>query len=65
VKTAFETLYGDFFTHNIIKAKIPAFLAGILFMLVCLFIQFLTKGSRSIYKIVAKVKEAMVAFVYH
>jgi hypothetical protein len=34
-------------------------------MLVCFFIQFLTKGSRSIYKIVAKIKEAMVAFVHH
>ncbi len=34
-------------------------------MLVCFFIQFLTKGSRSISKIEAKIKEAMVAFVHH
>jgi predicted SnoaL-like aldol condensation-catalyzing enzyme len=34
-------------------------------MLVCFFIQFLTKVPRAIFKIVAKIKEAMVAFVYH
>ncbi len=34
-------------------------------MLVCFFIQLLTRGSRTIFKIVAKIKEAMVAFVYH
>jgi len=47
------------------KTKIPRFYRGTFFMLVCFFIQFLTKVPRSIYKIVAKIKEAMVAFVHH
>jgi hypothetical protein len=33
-------------------------------MLVC-FLSVLTKASRTIFKIVAKIKEAMVAFVIH
>jgi hypothetical protein len=44
--------------------KNPGLLAGILFMLVC-FLSVLTKASRTISKIVAKIKEAMVAFVIH
>jgi len=47
------------------KRKSPPILSGDFFMLVCFFIQFLTKVPRSIYKIVAKIKEAMVAFVHH
>jgi len=43
----------------------PDFYRGTLFMLVCFFIQLLTRGSRSIFKIEAKIKEAMVAFVHH
>jgi hypothetical protein len=34
-------------------------------MLVCFLIQFLTKVPRTTFKIVAKIKEAMVAFVHH
>jgi hypothetical protein len=47
-----------------VKQKSPDLIGG--FFYVILFLSsVLTKGPRSIYKIVAKIKEAMVAFVHH
>lgn len=63
VKAAFKTLDGDFSFH--IKQKSPGFLyRGTLFILVC-FVSVYNKGSRSITKIIAKIKPGICAFVCH